>query len=165
MGDAPNVHDPLDGQCNRRKPIRARYFLSAEARHANATTCRRHYRAQAICSGAGLPGQPAVYRELGFQVAPLGDKIAGVSIGNFGFLLQDFFVQAWADNFVMHMMVDNLEAWWAGISTLDLAGRFGARAPRPPRLEPWGLRVAYVFDPAGILWHFAEEAEGTASRS
>lgn len=105
------------------------------------------------------------YRELGFQVAPLGDKIAGVSIGNFGFLLQDFFVQAWADNFVMHMMVDNLEAWWAGISTLDLAGRFRVRAPRPPRLEPWGLRVAYVFDPAGILWHFAEEAEGTASRS
>lgn len=61
------------------------------------------------------------YRELGFQVAPLGDKIAGVSIGNFGFLLQDFFVQAWADNFVMHMMVDNLEAWWGG----HLNARFG----------------------------------------
>jgi uncharacterized glyoxalase superfamily protein PhnB len=23
-------------------------------------------------------------------------------------------------------------------------------------VQPWGLKVAYVFDPAGVLWHVAE---------
>ena len=85
-------------------------------------------------------------------------------MGNFAFLLQDYFVQVWADNFVMHMLVNNLDQWWEAISALDLASRYGVHAPRPPKLEPWGLRVAYVFDPAGVLWHFAEEAE-TASQA
>jgi len=38
----------------------------------------------------------------------------------------------------------------------DLAARYGVENPRAPKLEPWGLTVAYVFDPSGVLWHFAE---------
>jgi hypothetical protein len=99
------------------------------------------------------------YADLGFQVVPLGDGVAHVGIGNFGFLLQNHFVQAWADNFMMHMLVSNLDLWWASISELRLNDRYNVRAPLPPKLEPWGLRVSYVFDPSGVLWHFAEEAE------
>jgi len=98
------------------------------------------------------------YIDLGFEVAPLGDKLANVSIGRFAFLLSDYFVQDWADNFMMHMLVTNLDQWWASISRLALESRYKVRAPRPPKLEPWGLRVAYLFDPAGVLWHVAEEA-------
>ena len=98
------------------------------------------------------------YIDLGFEVAPLGDKLANVSIGRFAFLLSDYFVQDWADNFTMHMLVTNLDQWWASISRLALESRYKVRAPRPPKLEPWGLRVAYLFDPAGVLWHVAEEA-------
>jgi uncharacterized glyoxalase superfamily protein PhnB len=97
------------------------------------------------------------YIDLGFEVAPLGDKIASVSIGNFAFLLQDYFNQDWADNFVMHMLVTNLDQWWAAVSRLDLEFHYKVRAPRPPKVEPWGLRVAYLFDPAGVLWHFAQD--------
>ena len=82
-----------------------------------------------------------------------------VGVRDFAFLLQDYFVQEWADNVMMHMLVNNLDQWWANISALELDSRYEVRAPRPPKLEPWGLRVAYVFDPSGILWHFAEEAE------
>lgn len=98
------------------------------------------------------------YVDLGFEVAPLGDKLANVSIGRFAFLLQNYFVQDWADNFMMHLMVTNLDQWWESISRLDLGSRYKVRAPRPPKLEPRGLRVAYLFDPAGVLWHVAEEA-------
>jgi catechol 2,3-dioxygenase-like lactoylglutathione lyase family enzyme len=97
------------------------------------------------------------YTDLGFEVVPLGDKLASVSIGRFAFLLQDYFVQDWADNFVMHMQVTNLDRWWEAVSRLGLEARYQVRAPRPPKLEPWGLRVAYLFDPAGVLWHFAED--------
>ena len=47
----------------------------------------------------------------------------------------------------MHVLVENLQDWWAHIASLDLASRYGAASPRPPKLEPWGLLVAYVFDP------------------
>jgi uncharacterized glyoxalase superfamily protein PhnB len=29
-------------------------------------------------------------------------------------------------------------------------------APKAPAMQPWGLRVAYVVDPSGVLWHVAE---------
>jgi uncharacterized glyoxalase superfamily protein PhnB len=99
------------------------------------------------------------YRDLGFEVHPLGDKLAHVGIGPFAFLLQDYYVEEWAENFVMHMLVTDLDDRWAGIAALDLASRYNVRPPRPPKLEPWGLRVGYLFDPAGVLWHFAEDPE------
>ena len=57
---------------------------------------------------------------------------------------------------MMHLMVDDLDAWWAHILALDLSGRFGVPQPQPPAMQPWGLRVAYLVDPAGVLWHFAQ---------
>jgi hypothetical protein len=98
------------------------------------------------------------YTDLGFQLRPLGEKLARVCCGTFSFLLQDYFVQEWAGNMMMHMLVNNLDQWWASISALGLESRYDVRAPVPPKLQPWGLRVAYVVDPSGVLWHFAEEA-------
>jgi catechol 2,3-dioxygenase-like lactoylglutathione lyase family enzyme len=99
------------------------------------------------------------YSDLGFELMPLGHKLVHVGLGTFSFLLQDFFVRELAENFMMHMMVDDLDQWWANIDALGLGSRYDVKAPRPPKLEPWGLRVAYVFDPSGVLWHLAEEAE------
>lgn len=28
---------------------------------------------------------------------------------------------------------------------------------KPPALQPWGLRVLYVTDPSGVLWHIADQ--------
>jgi catechol 2,3-dioxygenase-like lactoylglutathione lyase family enzyme len=106
------------------------------------------------------------YEALGFQVRPLGDKVAQVQLGDtpgaFCFLLQDFYAKDFAENFMMHLLVDDLDAWWGHIASLRLEERFGVRAPRPPRLESWGLRIAYVFDPSGVLWHIASEPEPSA---
>jgi catechol 2,3-dioxygenase-like lactoylglutathione lyase family enzyme len=96
------------------------------------------------------------YADLGFRVEPLGDTLAEMSIGAHSFLLQDHYVEQWAGNFMMHMLVDRLNEWWAEIAALDLASRYGVESPRPPKLEDWGLNVAYVFDPSGVLWHLAE---------
>jgi catechol 2,3-dioxygenase-like lactoylglutathione lyase family enzyme len=96
------------------------------------------------------------YADLGFRIEPLGDGLAEVHLGSHSFLLQDFYVEQWAGNFMMHMLVDELEGWWAHIAALDLAARYDVENPRPPKLESWGLNVAYVFDPSGVLWHIAE---------
>jgi uncharacterized glyoxalase superfamily protein PhnB len=95
------------------------------------------------------------YADLGFRIEPLGDSIAAVHLGSHSFLLQDYYVEVWANNFVMHMMVDDLDAWWEHLTALDLVSRYGVQSPRAPKLESWGLIVAYMFDPAGVLWHIA----------
>jgi hypothetical protein len=60
---------------------------------------------------------------------------------------------------MMQMMVDNLDAWWEHIEALDLPQAFGVQPPRAPAMQSWGLRVGYVWDPAGVLWHVAERRE------
>ena len=103
------------------------------------------------------------YADIGFRVEPLGDSIAAMHLGSHSFLLQDYYAKEWADNFVLHMFVDDLDAWWEHLSSLNLVSRYGVRSPRAPKLESWGLTVAYMFDPAGVLWHIAASpAKNTA---
>jgi catechol 2,3-dioxygenase-like lactoylglutathione lyase family enzyme len=104
----------------------------------------------------------AFYEALGFRKLLDGD-VAIFAVGGGAFILQRHFHQGWAENCMMQLMVGDLDAWWAHIETLDLPGRFGVKPPRAPATQPWGLRVAYVFDPAGVLWHVAQRREGNAS--
>jgi hypothetical protein len=96
------------------------------------------------------------YEAIGFEAYRLGDTLAELSLGSYAFLLQGYYVKEWAENTVMHVLVNDVHAWWQHINSLDLANQFGVSPPAPPRVEPWGLTVAYVFDPTGVLWHFAE---------
>jgi uncharacterized glyoxalase superfamily protein PhnB len=62
---------------------------------------------------------------------------------------------------MMQLMVDDLDAWWGHIESLNLTATFDVQPPRAPALQPWGLRIAYVFDPCGVLWHVAERRADT----
>ena len=42
----------------------------------------------------------------------------------------------------------------------EIAAAFGVPEPKPPTMQPWGLRVACLVDPSGILWHIAERRAG-----
>jgi uncharacterized glyoxalase superfamily protein PhnB len=68
-----------------------------------------------------------------------------------------------AKNLMMQLMVDDLDAWWVHIESLDLARSFAVAPPKPPKMQPWGLRVAYVCDPSGVLWHVAQRREDASS--
>jgi uncharacterized glyoxalase superfamily protein PhnB len=96
------------------------------------------------------------YVDLGFTAYPLGDHLASMHLGPFAFLLQDFHAEGFAANFMMQILVKDLDAWWSRIVALDLAAKYGVRPPTPPAMQPWGLRVAYVVDPSGVLWHIAQ---------
>lgn len=96
------------------------------------------------------------YTDLGFRPEPLGDRLAEMHLGPYSFLLQDYYVEDWAGNFMMHVLVTDLDAWWSHIASLDLASRYGVSPPKAPEMQSWGLTVAYVVDPSGVLWHFAQ---------
>jgi hypothetical protein len=93
---------------------------------------------------------------IGFEAYPLGGTLAELSFGPHAFPLQGYYVKEWAENTVMHVLVNDVHAWWQHIASLDLDGQFGVSSPGAPRVEPWGLTVTYLFDPSGVLWHFAE---------
>jgi uncharacterized glyoxalase superfamily protein PhnB len=100
----------------------------------------------------------AFYQALGFKKLLDGD-VTIFGVGASAFILQRYYKKEWAENCMMQMMVDNLDAWWEHIAALDLPKMFGVQPPKPPAMQPWGLRVAYVWDPAGVLWHVAERGE------
>ena len=94
------------------------------------------------------------YEALGFTKL-LDSEVAIFGAGSGGFILSPQTDQAW-ENVMMQLMVDDLDAWWAHIESLDLPGKFNVPPPRPPAMQPWGLRIAYVVDPSGVLWHIAQ---------
>jgi hypothetical protein len=101
------------------------------------------------------------YEAIGFEKVWDGE-VAIFHAGSGGFILQRHYQKEWAENSMLHLMVDNLDAWWNHLLSLDLPSRFGVSAPKPPAMQPWGLRVAYLVDPGGILWHVAERPKATS---
>jgi uncharacterized glyoxalase superfamily protein PhnB len=95
------------------------------------------------------------YEALGFTKLLDGD-VAIFAVGRTSFVLTRHYDPASAGDYMMQLMVDDLDGWWAHIQRLDLAAGFAVEPPRAPALQPWGLRVAYVVDPAGVLWHIAQ---------
>ncbi len=100
------------------------------------------------------------YESLGFTQELDAEDVAIFRIGASSFLLQKFYEKHWAENFMMQLMVDDLDAWWSRIAALQLPAAFGVPAPKPPAMQPWGLRIAYVVDPSGVLWHVAQRRAG-----
>lgn len=94
------------------------------------------------------------YVDVGFRPVALTAGLVEMHFGAFSFILQDYYVEQWACNFVMHVRVSDVHAWWDRISSLDLPGRYGVWVG-PPKQKDWGL-VAGFIDPSGVLWRFAE---------
>ncbi len=97
----------------------------------------------------------AFYETLGFQKLFDGE-VAIFRIGSSSFILQRHYQEEWAGNFMMQLVVDDLDGWWSHIQGLDLPGRFRVPSPRAPEFQPWGLREATLVDPCGILWHVTQ---------
>ncbi|HMA73703.1 MAG TPA: glyoxalase [Xanthobacteraceae bacterium] len=94
------------------------------------------------------------YVDLGFEPERLTERLVEMHLGAYSFILQNYYVGAWADNFVMHLRVSDVRRWWDHIVGLDLTRRYGVKT-KAPQLEEWGL-VAGITDPSGVLWRFAE---------
>jgi hypothetical protein len=94
------------------------------------------------------------YAALGFAAHEFPDGSGAIlTFGDSSFILQRFFVEEHAHNFMMQLLVPDLDRWWQYIEAAKLPEAFGVPAPTPPAIQPWGLRVGYDVDPTGVLWH------------
>lgn len=95
------------------------------------------------------------YSDLGFRTEEIAPALVEMHLGNYSFLLQDFYVPEYAGNFVMHMLVDNVQFWWDRLCGLDLPGRYGIENP-PATVVAGPLKATHFADPSSILWHIAQ---------
>lgn len=95
------------------------------------------------------------YADLGFTIPWSDDTLAYLHAGNSSFLLQNFYQPDLAGNFMMHMLVKDVDAWWAHVQQAGLAERYGVRAT-PPQDQPWRIRDFTIVDPSGVLWRIGQ---------
>jgi len=98
----------------------------------------------------------AFYADLGFTLNWSNDQIAELQIGAFRFLLQTFYVKQHAENFMMSLSVEDADAWWEHIQRQELTKKYPGIMCKAPAMQPWGIRVLYLSDPTGVLWHITD---------
>jgi uncharacterized glyoxalase superfamily protein PhnB len=96
------------------------------------------------------------YTDLGFTINWSNEQIAELQIGSFRFLLQTFYVAEHAGNFMMSLTVQDADLWWEHIQRLEIAKKYPGIMCRAPEMQPWGIRVLYLSDPSGVLWHITD---------
>jgi uncharacterized glyoxalase superfamily protein PhnB len=97
----------------------------------------------------------AFYEALGFDVVHQDHSVAIMDHDGATILIQPYYAEEWANNWMAQLRVDNLDSWWA--RTEGLADRYPGMMLKPPAMQPWGLRVGFLSDPAGVLWHVLQE--------
>lgn len=95
------------------------------------------------------------YTDLGFTMASDGGGVAYFHFGEASFLLQDFCAESLAENFMMHLLVADVDAWWAHVQASGVVSRYGVRVT-DIETQPWRMRDFCLFDPSGVVWRIAQ---------
>jgi|SRR5882724_2967382 len=98
------------------------------------------------------------YRDIGFTMASEGGGVAYFRFEHASFLLQDFCAESLAENFVMHMLVENVEAWWNRINESGVAAKYGVKLSNI-ELQPWRMKDFCLTDPSGVLWRIGQNVD------
>ena len=74
------------------------------------------------------------------------------------FLLQDFCAEALAENFMMHILVEDVDAWWEHVQRSNVVSKYGVTIT-PIEVQPWRMRDFCLFDPSGVLWRIGQNVD------
>lgn len=99
----------------------------------------------------------AFYEHLGFHVAWDDGEVCEIDTQfGFQFLLLPKNHNDYAKSLMLHFMVNSAQEWYDHFQRIKLTKTFQGTKVSEPKLQPWGLIISYVWDPAGVLLHFAE---------
>lgn len=110
---------------------------------------------KAFVPARALPASLDFYRALGFEIPWHNEELAYVRHGSTSFLLQRFYVKEHAENFMMHMLVENADDWYEHVVKSGVVPKFGVHLGKPED-RPWGIRDFTLSDPAGVLWRIGQ---------
>ena len=95
------------------------------------------------------------YIDLGFTMASDVEGVAYFYRDNASFLLQDYFTDDLARNFMMHLLVEDVDAWRQWIDDARIVDTYQVKVGAI-ELQPWRMRDFVLFDPSGVLWRIAQ---------
>ncbi|CAN2535760.1 hypothetical+protein [Methylocapsa aurea] len=98
------------------------------------------------------------YQDLGFTLASDAGGTAYFHHETVSFLLQNFYVKEFAENLMLHLLVEDVDAWKAKVDESGIAARYGVKVSDVQR-QPWRMRDFTVVDPSGVLWRIGQNAE------
>ena len=100
------------------------------------------------------------YTALGWTCNWQDEGLAELELASCRFYLQNYYNKDWANNFMMHITVEDARAWWQHASSVIEKGEYKYARLREPKEEAYGALVTYVWDPSGVLLHFAQPLKG-----
>jgi len=95
------------------------------------------------------------YQDLGFELASDSNGIAYFKSCNSSFLLQDFYEEKHAKNFMMHLLVDDIENYHSTLKSRSIEQQYNTKITNIIK-QPWGMFDFCVADPSGVLWRIAQ---------
>lgn len=98
----------------------------------------------------------AFYLALGWSELWTDGSLSLLDLADRRFMLQDYFVEQWAHNFMITVEVGSADAWHAAVTAVLAARPYGDARVAAPKVEDWGAKVTHVWDPCGVLLHFTE---------
>jgi hypothetical protein len=105
------------------------------------------------------------YQDLGFTLCWSNPGLALLHYGPCGgeyvrvsFLLQDHYVKEFAEQLQMHLLVKDVDAWWAHIQAKQIPEKYGLDIG-PPKDQEWKMRDLELTDPSGVLWRISQHIE------
>ena len=98
------------------------------------------------------------YQDIGFELASDSEGIAYFKHGGVSFLLQDFYAEGLANNLMMHLLVEDVDAWRTQIVEANIAAKYGVKVTDIQQ-QPWRMRDFVLIDPSGVLWRIAQNTD------
>lgn len=98
------------------------------------------------------------YKDMGFNVAWQDAEISYFYNGESSFLLQNFYNEQHAKNFMMHLLVADVAAWHSHLLNVGLSEKYAIKITEPT-LKPWQLIEFNVYDPSGVIWNIGQEVK------
>lgn len=95
------------------------------------------------------------YQDLGFVMASEGGGVAYFHHGDCSFLLQDFYHEGLAKNLMIHLLVEDVDAWHAVLEAKGLASAYGVKMTEAQD-QPWHIRDFVLLDPSGVMWRIGQ---------
>ena len=99
------------------------------------------------------------YQDLGFSIVWSSEEMAYLRCDKSSFLLNNYYDRAFAENLMMHLQVEDVDAWWQRVTERNLASQYGQHwlQPQPPEVRPWGMKDFCINDPSGVLWRIGQD--------
>jgi catechol 2,3-dioxygenase-like lactoylglutathione lyase family enzyme len=97
------------------------------------------------------------YAALGWDTEDVGPGLALVRLGDRqNFYIQDYYVKEVAENCMLHVTVEDAQAWHLHVAAALDGGSFPGARVQPPARQPYGASVVFVHDPTGVLLHLCQ---------